>query len=113
LLDYQVQVELFKKLDIMVVAASADPPEKAAETVQQLNLTYPIGCGLDAKAVAARIGAYYDENLTPPYLHATGFLLRPSGKVLNAVYSCRAIGRLTPQEVTSLVEIVRSREAQQ
>ena len=92
-----------------MVAASVDSLEKAMETVENFKLSFPVGCGLDAKAVSLQIGAYYDEK--EMYLHATGFLLRPDGTVLNAVYSSRSIGRLVPQDVTSLVEIVRSREA--
>ena len=104
-----MQAELFKKLDIQVVAASVDPLEAAAKTVEQLGLTYPVAYGLDANSVSATTGAYYED--TPRHLHATGFLLAPSGKVFTAVYSCRSIGRLTPDDATSMVEIVRSREA--
>ena len=109
MLDFQVQTEVMKKLDIQVVAASADPLEKAGETVKGLKLSFPVGYGLDAKAVSTQIGAYYDPKKL--YLHATGFLLRPDGKVMNAVYSSMAIGRLTPQDIASVVEFVRSREA--
>ena len=109
MLDFQVQAEVLKKLDIQVVAASVDPLERAEETVKGLKLPFLVGYGLYAKEVSAQIGAYYDEK--EMYLHATGFLLRPDGTVLNAVYSSRSIGRLVPQDVTSLVEIVRGREA--
>ena len=90
------------------MAASVDPLEKATEMVINLGLTFPIGYGLDAKDISRLLGAYYEEN--PLYLHATGFLLTPAGKVFDAVYSSRSIGRLTPQDVATLVEIVRSRE---
>ena len=108
MLDYQVQTELLKKLDIQVVAASIDSLEKATETVQGLKLKFPVGYGLDAKEVSKLIGAYYESKSL--YLHTTGFLLRPDGTVFNAVYSSLAIGRFGPQDVTSLIEIVRTRE---
>lgn len=110
LMDYQVHSELYKKLDIQVVAASVDSLEKAQSTVAQLQLTYPVGYGLDAKAISTALGAYYDDAQNPPYVHATGFLLTPSGTVFNAAYSSRSIGRLTAQDAATLVEIVRSRE---
>lgn len=110
MLDYQVHTELYKKLDIQVVAASVDPLEKAQTTVEHLHLTYPVGYGLDAKEISSILGAYYDNAQDPPYIHATGFLLSPSGTVFNAIYSSRSIGRLTAQDATTLVEIVRSRE---
>ena len=103
-----MQTELLKKLDIQIVAASVDSLEKATETVQGLKLKFPVGYGLDAKEVSKLIGAYYEPKSL--YLHTTGFLLRPDGTVFNAVYSSLAIGRFGPQDVTSLVEIVRNRE---
>jgi peroxiredoxin len=108
LLAFQVQAELFKKLDIRVVAASVDPLDKATNTVQALKLTFPVGYGLNAMKVSKQIGAYYEPK--DLYLHATGFLLNPDGKVLNAVYSSRSIGRLEPHDVASLVEVIRSKE---
>jgi peroxiredoxin len=110
LLDFQVSAELLRKLDIQVVAASVDSLEQAQKTVQALNLSFPIGYGLDAKAVSALTGAFYEDS--PRHLHATGFLVSPSGKIFNSVYASRSIGRLTAQDVVSLVEIVRSREKQ-
>ncbi len=110
LLDYQIRTQLFAALDIRVVAASSESLENAASTVKDLRITYPIGYGLDAKEISHLVGAYYDDTAEPPYLQATGFLLQPSGKVFNAVYSSRSIGRLTALEVASLVELIRSRE---
>lgn len=104
-----MHAELFRQLQIKVVAASADHREQALATVQQLWLSFPVGCDIDTKAVANLIGAYYDDSKTPPYLQATGFLLSPDGKIIVAVYSSRSIGRLTAPEVASLVEIIRRR----
>lgn len=108
MLDYQTHAELLKKLDILVVAASVDSRETATKTIEGLKLTFPIGYGLDAKAISEKIGAYYDAKSL--YLHATSFLLKPNSMVFNAVYSSLAIGRFGPQEAASLVEIVRSRK---
>ena len=103
-----MQTELLKKLESQVVAMSVDSLEKAAETVKGLKLTFPVGYGLDAKTFSAQTGAFYDAKAL--YLHAAGFLLKPDGKVFNAVYSSLALGRFGPGDAASLVEIVRSRE---
>ena len=108
MLDFQVHDEHFRKLGIRVVAASADPPEKAKETVQHLKLSFPVACGLDPKAVSSLIGAYYEAE--PGFLHATGFLIRPDGRIVVSLYSSRSIGRLTASDVASLAEVIRSRE---
>ena len=103
-----MQTELLKKLEILVVAMSVDPLEKAAETVKNLKLTFPVAYGLDAKSISAKIGAFYEAKSL--YLHATSFLLKPDGTVFNSVYSSLALGRFGPGDAASLVEIVRSRE---
>jgi hypothetical protein len=102
--------DVFKRLQIRVAAASAEPMEKAEITVEQLRLSFPVGYGLDAKAISSLVGAYYDDTQARPYLHATGFLLDPAGKVFNAVYSSRSIGRFTAQDAATLVEFIRRQE---
>ncbi len=110
LLDFQLRSDIFKKLQIQVAAASTQPLEAAQITVKELRLSYPIGYGLDAKAISSLTGAYYDDTQARPFLHATGFLLDPAGKVFNAVYSSRSIGRFTAQDAATLVEFIRNRE---
>jgi peroxiredoxin len=86
----------FQKRDIQVAAASSDPWEKAVETVDRYKITFRVGYGLDAEAVASLTGAFYDER--EGYLHATGFIIGPEGKVVSAVYSTRSIGRLVAKD---------------
>jgi hypothetical protein len=57
--------------------------------------------------VAAVTGAYTNE--TPRYLQATGFLLAPDGKILNAVYSSGPIGRLVAEDVVGMVAYLKSK----
>ena len=82
----------FAKKNIPVIAASADPWEKALETVERYRLTFQIGYGLNPPEISALTGAFY--NAQENYLHATGFIIGPDGKVENAVYSTRSIGFL-------------------
>ena len=90
---------------IKVAAASTDPVDKARETVQELGLTYPVGCGLPFKETAARLGAFYEERRG--ILHATGFLLRPDATIAVAQYSSGPIGRLVWQDVVALVQFYK------
>ena len=108
LMNYEVNTYLFKKLDIQIIAVSSDPQDEAVKTVEHLGLTYPVGYGFDPQYISSQTGAYLSDDST--YVHATGFLLGPDGKVVNAVYSFRSVGRLMPQDVTALVSIIRSRK---
>jgi hypothetical protein len=56
--------------------------------------------------VAALTGAYV--NPEPHHLQTTGFVLDPNGKIITAVYSSGAIGRLTAEDVAGFVRYVKS-----
>lgn len=57
--------------------------------------------------MAAITGAYINE--TPRrYLEATGFVLAPDGRLLNAVYSSGPLGRLVAEDVMGMVAYLRS-----
>ncbi|HZZ55263.1 MAG TPA: redoxin domain-containing protein [Trebonia sp.] len=90
---------------IRVAALSVDDQETAAALVARHKLTFPVGYGADAAAVAALTGAFVNPD--PVYLQSTGFVLDPAGKVVVSVYSSGAIGRLVPDDVVGLVRYVR------
>jgi peroxiredoxin len=90
---------------IRVAALSVDDQETAAALVARHKLTFPVGYGADAAAVAALTGALVNPD--PVYLQSTGFVLDPAGKVVVSVYSSGAIGRLVPDDVVGLVRYVR------
>ena len=69
------------------------------------GLTFPVGFGADARAVADLTGAFVNPD--PMYLQSTGFVLDPEGKVVVSVYSSGAIGRLVPDDVAGLVRYLR------
>lgn len=100
-------MEKFAAADINVVAASVDDEPTGATLVNKHKLAFPVGYGLDADDVAAKIGAYV--NLEPRYLQSTGFVLDPEGRIVTAVYSSGAIGRLLPDDVYGLVSYLRSK----
>ena len=91
---------------IKVAALSVDDKETTAALVDKHKLTYPVGYGADAAAIASRTGAFVNPD--PTYLQSTGFVLNPAGHVVVSVYSSGAIGRLVPEDVIGLVRYLRS-----
>lgn len=94
---------------IRVAALSVDDRETAAALVEKHKLTFPVGYGADARAVAELTGAFVNPH--PVYLQSTGFVLDPAGNVVVSVYSSGAIGRLVPEDVLGLVRYAREHSA--
>ena len=94
---------------IRVVALSVDDKETTAALVAKHKLTFPVGYGADAPAVAALTGAFVNPD--PVYLQSTDFVLDPAGNVVVSVYSSGAIGRLVPDDVIGLVRYQREHSA--
>lgn len=95
---------------IGVLSLSADSLESARTVVREQQLGFPVGYGASVEAVARKLGVYYEPHPghTAPHLHSAGFVLGPGGKVLVAVYSSGAIGRLVWQDVLGFVQYVKS-----
>ncbi len=102
--DYQTWLPEFRNLGVTLMAASVDTLEEARKTVENQKLTYPVGYGLDYADVSRRTGAFVEHERK--ILHATGFVLKPDLTIQVAAYSTGPIGRLTPNDVTSLVRLV-------
>jgi peroxiredoxin len=94
---------------IRVAALSVDDQETSAALVEKHKLTFPVGYGADARAVAALTGAFVNPG--PVYLQSAGFVLDPAGNVVVSVYSSGAIGRLAPDDVVGLVRYLRERSS--
>lgn len=93
---------------IRVAALSVDDEATTAALIGKHGLTFPVGFGADARAVAEFTGAFVNPD--PVYLQSTGFVLGPAGRVVVSVYSSGAIGRLVPEDVIGLVRYVREHE---
>ena len=93
-----------RSIGIEVVALSADDEAASAALVEKMRLDFPIGFGAKADAIAAATGAYVGE--CAAYLQSTGFVLDRSGRILTAVYSSGAIGRLMPDDVAGFVRYI-------
>ena len=90
---------------IKVAALSVDDEATTAGLAARHGLTFPVGYGANARAVAALTGAFVNPD--PVFLQSTGFVLDPAGTVVVGVYSSGAIGRLVPDDVIGLVRYLR------
>jgi peroxiredoxin len=102
LLDFQRNIEEFEKNNIKVVAASADTLEDAIKTVEKYKLTFKVGYGLNPEDISAITGAFYNKE--KEYIHATGFIINQDGKIENAVYSSRSLGRLVAKDCLAFIK---------
>jgi peroxiredoxin len=102
---FQRATESFAEVDAHVIALSVDDEATTAELVAKLGLTFPVGFGADAHAVAKATGAFL--NAEPVFLQSTGFILDPTGRVIVSVYSSGAIGRLVPEDVVGMIRHIR------
>jgi peroxiredoxin len=96
--------------DVRVAALWVDDEATTAGFIAKHGLTFPLGFGADARAIAELTGAFVNPD--PVYLQATGFVLDPNGKVVVSVYSSGAIGRLLPEDVVGLVRYVQEHAAE-
>jgi hypothetical protein len=87
-----------------VCRRSCRSPASACRAAKH-GLTFPVGHGADARAVADVTGAFVNPD--PVLLQSTGFVLDPVGKMVVSVYSSGAIGRLVPDDVIGLVRHLR------
>ena len=102
---------LLRDLGVTVVAASVDSVDDTQALADGLRLRFVrMLAQLDGPAVAKDTGAYLQTG-DRTFLHATGFLLDPSGEIVNAVYSTGPIGRLTANDVLKKVVFEQARIA--
>lgn len=87
---------------MQLLAFSVDALEEAQKTQERQSITFPLAYGVNGPNFAAQTGAFYDAD--KGFLHASGFLLQPDGRLAAAVYSTGAIGRYTPAEVLGMID---------
>jgi len=101
--------ESLRSIGVDVVALSVDDEATSTALVEERRLNFPVGFGVIVDQIAAATGAYVGDGSA--YLQSTGFVLDKSGRILIAVYSSGAIGRLVPEDVDGFVRYVRDHEA--
>ena len=107
LLGFERAKNRLAKVGIKVAALSVDDEANTRDLIAKHKISFPMGYGADARAIAAATGAYLNED--PLYIQSTGFVLAPDGTVINAVYSSSAIGRLVAEDVVGLVSYIKSK----
>jgi peroxiredoxin len=105
---FQRAGDTLAELGARVVALSVDDEATTQATIDKHGLTFPVGHGADAAALAAVTGALV--NPEAGYIESTGFVVDPEGKVLVSAYSSNAIGRLMPDDVVGFLRYVREHE---
>jgi peroxiredoxin len=106
---FERAADALAELDIKVIALSVDDEPTTRELIAKRNLSFPVGHGADARAIAEATGAFVHRG--PTYLQSTGFVLDPASDVIVGVYSSGAIGRLVPEDVVGLVRHIREHAA--
>lgn len=102
MVDFEKNITELEKRNVQVIAASVDTIENARETKDRYKISFIVGYGLNAREISAKIGAFYENE--KGYLHATGFIIDPQGKIANGVYSTLAIGRLVAKDCIALID---------
>lgn len=90
------------------MALSVDPLDKARETVEGEQVTFPVAYGLQAPRDAEPIGAFWEERRG--IFHATNMILEDGGKILQATYSTGPIGRITATDALAYIRFARKRK---
>lgn len=84
-----------------------DTEEDAKKTIDECGIHFPVGYGVDNKAISELTGCFYEERRQ--ILHSTGYVLRPDSTIAVGVYSTGPIGRLVWQDVLALVQANKKR----
>ncbi len=106
LASFQRAASTLADIGVKVAALSVDDGTTSAALVDKLKLGFPVGHSAPVDAIARATGARVNES--PRYFQTTGFVLDPAGRVVTAVYSSGAIGRLVPDDVAGLVRYLKA-----
>ena len=109
--DFAARKGELDALGVKVVALSVDDEATTASFVAKQGVQFPVAYGVDGGAVSAATGVFTNDN--PRYLQPAAFTLTPDGKVLAAVYSTSATGRLVAKDLIGFVSYVGSQVAAQ
>ena len=96
---FSEQLGALEKLGAKVIAATAEPLEKAQEVAGKID--FPVAYGV-TRAQADAIGAWWEDRRQ--IVQATSFVLNESGQVLSATYSTGPIGRLEASDAVRFIE---------
>ncbi len=89
-----------EKNNISVVAASADPQDKAAEMAAKAG--YPVAWGVD-QAMIESVGGYWEANRK--FGQPSEFVLSPENRIVQLSYSDGPLARTEADDVLKLVAL--------
>ena len=96
---FSEQLEAFEKSGAKVIAATAEPLEKAREVADKIS--FPVAYGV-TRAQADQLGSWWEDRRQ--LIQPSNFVLNGSGKVLSATYSTGPIGRLEAADAIRFIE---------
>jgi peroxiredoxin len=101
------RIEEFRALGIDVVAASADPEDKAREF--GATLPFPVAHGVTPD-MASTLGAWWEARRG--IVQPTEFVVGRDGRIVSSTYSSGPIGRVDAGDILSLVRFLEAKRAQ-
>jgi peroxiredoxin len=96
---FSEQSEAFEKSGAKVIAATAEPLEKAREVADKIS--FPVAYGV-TRAQADQLGSWWEDRRQ--LIQPSNFVLNGSGNVLSATYSTGPIGRLEAADAIRFIE---------
>ena len=112
MVDFDGAGSLLKTLGARVVAFSVDDKDTTQRLSEGLQLrSVKMLHSADMAEVSKLTGAFTEE--PRGILHATGFILTPSGKVAQACYSTGPIGRFTALDTMRIIRFVQQMRQRQ
>jgi peroxiredoxin len=94
-------------MDIGLAAGSVDSLQDTRKMAEELKIAFPLAYGLNAKEISSKTGCFYEGE--KGYLQPSGFVIDPDGKIVNAVYSTMAIGRLVAKDCIGLISFLKKK----
>lgn len=107
--DFQSRLGDLDQAGAAVVAASVDNEADTRQLIEKLQVTFPVAYGIDGMPVCLATGAYWEVRRS--IVQATGFLLRPDGHIVTAVYSSAQIGRFIAADVLRVIDFQKKAAA--
>ena len=107
--DFQSRLADLEKEGAAVVAASVDNEADTRQLIEKLHVNFPVAYGIDGMQVCLTTGAYWEVRRS--IVQATGFLLRPDGTIVTAVYSSAQIGRFIASDVLRVIDFQKKAAA--
>ncbi|HZW89969.1 MAG TPA: redoxin domain-containing protein [Myxococcaceae bacterium] len=107
---FQAGLAKLAEAGIGVVSLSAESRDRTLGLVAEHRLAFPVAWGAPVQRTAEVLGLYYEPTSTDheAFLHSAAFVLDSGGRVLLALYSSGAIGRLAWQDVLGYVQYLRT-----